>query len=367
MLLLAIALGALPAPGADVLLLVGTHDAGPGRGFSLAHFDTDTGALGAPLPGIQSAAPSYFVLSRDGRRVYACNSMPRGGVSAFGVDPATGRMELLNRVSSGGAEPCYISLDRTGRFALVANYDGGSLAVFALEPGGRIGRRTALVRHTGHSIDRRRQTRAHPHSIIVDPGNHFALAADLGEDRVYVYRFDQDAGGLSPNDPPFASVQLGFGPRHLAFHPNGKWVYVTAEMGGAVVAFNWDPVRGTLGQIQSISTLPPGYLGVHTTAEVLVHPSGRFLYVTNRGPDTLAAFSINPENGRLTPIENISSQGSMPRNAVFDPSGRWLVAANHDGNNAVVFRVDDRTGILTLAGPPVFMQHPFGMRFLGSK
>jgi 6-phosphogluconolactonase len=356
--------GAPPAPAADALLLIGTHASGPGRGFSAAHFDTDTGVLGAPMPVLDAVAPSYFALASDGRRLYACNSVERGAISAYAVEPATGAMKLLNRVSSGGAEPCYISLDRTGRYALVANYDGGSIAVFAIQPDGRVGRRTAFIRHTGHSVDRRRQARAHPHSIIVDPGNAFALSADLGEDRVYVYRFDAATGALAPNNPAFASFPLGFGPRHLKFHPNGKWVYATAEMGGAVVAFNWDPLRGTLAQIQSVSTLPAGFLGINTTADILVHPGGGFLYASNRGPDTLAAFSIDKDSGRLRRIQTVSTQGHMPRNLAFDPTGRWLIAANHDGNNLAVFRVDGSSGLLTLAGPPVPATFPFGIRFL---
>jgi len=361
---LALAAGAVSAPAAQELVLFGTHASGPGIGFRLAHFDSATGLLGPSALDVSADAPSYFVLSADGRRLYACNSVPRGAVSAYAVDPVSGAMRLLNRLPSGGSEPCYIPLDRTGRHALVANYDSGSVAVFSIAPDGRLGARTALVRHSGHSIDPVRQSRAHAHSIIVDPENRYALTADLGEDRIYVYRFDERTGRLSPNDPPYASVRLGSGPRHLRFHPNGKWLYATAEMGGAVLAFNWDGERGTLGEIQSIPAIPPGYRGVNTTAELLIHPNGRFLYVSNRGPDTVGVFSIEPRNGRLSPVQSVPSGGSMPRNLTFDPEGRWLVVANHDGNNASVFRIDDKTGLLSPAAPPRSIPFPFGIRFI---
>ena len=256
----------------------------------MAHFDADTGALGAPVPVVDAAAPSYFALSSDGRRLYACNSVERGGISAYAVDPATGAMRLLNRVSSGGAEPCYVSLDRTGRYALVVNYDSGSIAVFALRPDGRVGRRTAFIVHNGHSVDRRRQARAHPHSIIVDPGNAFALCADLGGTG------STSIGSTRPRRPcteqsGLRLVSPRLRPRHLIFHPNGQWVYATAEMGGAVVAFNWDPLRGTLAQHSNpFRRFPPVFLGINTTADILIHPNGGFLYASNRGPDTLAAF-----------------------------------------------------------------------------
>ena len=352
------------ASSADSLVLFGTHASGPGVGFTLTHFDTGTGALGAPRFDARAAAPSYFVLSSDGLHLYACNSVARGGLSAFAVDPGTGSIRLLNRQASGGEEPCYVSLDHAGRHALVANYDSGTLAVFGILPDGRLGPRTALVRHTGHSVDPIRQARAHPHSIITDPEDRFALSADLGEDRIYVYRFEERTGALAPNDPPYASVRLGFGPRHLRFHPNGKWVYATAEMGGSVIAFNWDADRGTLGEIQTISSVPAGFHGVNTTAEILIHPGGRYLYVSNRGPDTLTVFSIDQETGWLSRIQSVPSGGRMPRSLSFDPGGRWLVVANHDENNAAVFRVDNRTGLLTLAGPPTALPFPFGIQFL---
>jgi 6-phosphogluconolactonase len=354
----------VPAAAAETLVIIGTHAAGPGRGFSLAHFEPGNGALTAPRFDAEAVAPSFFVVAPDGRHLYACNSVRQGGLSSYAIDARTGRIRLLNRVASGGAEPCYVSLDQTGRYALVANYDSGSVAVFALERDGRVGARTAFALHTGRSADPLRQTRAHAHSIVVDPGNCFALAADLGSDRIYVYRFDAKTGALAPNDPPFASTPPGFGPRHLTFHPNGRWGYVTGEIGNAVIGFAWNPVRGILRQFQSLSTLPPGFHGPDTAAEIAVRPDGKFLYVSNRGSDTLAAFSIDPDTGRLAMIGSVSSQGRMPRNLAIDPTGQWIVVTNCDADNAAVFRIDPRTGRLALAGPPVSVPYPFGVRFL---
>jgi 6-phosphogluconolactonase len=354
----------LPAAAADTLVIIGTHSSGPGRGFSLAHFAAENGALTQPRFDGEAVAPSFFVVAADGRHLYACNSVRRGGLSAYAIDARSGRIDLLNRVDSGGAEPCYVSLDQTGRYALITNYDSGSVAVFALQPDGRVGARTAFEVHAGRGADPARQTRAHPHSIVVDPGNRFALAADLGADRIYIYRFNAKTGSLAPNDPPFAATPPGFGPRHLKFHPNGRWAYVTGEIENAVIGFHWDSNRGILSRFQSVSTLPPGFRGPNTAAEIVIHPTGKFLYVSNRGANTLAAFSIDPDTGRLAMIESVSSHGRMPRNMALDPAGRWLLATNYEGDNAAVFRIDARTGVLTLAGPPVSVRSPFGVRFL---
>jgi 6-phosphogluconolactonase len=362
LLLLAAAGSALAAR--DMYVYFGTHRAGPGRGFSLAHFDSDTGVLTTPKFLLEAVEPAFFVIHPDGQHLYSINSGAPGGVSAYAIDPPTGRLTLLNQVPSGGDDANYICLDRTGRFAFVANYSGGNLSAFALEPDGRIGVRTAFDQHTGHSVDPKRQTHPYVHSIIIDAANRFVLAADLGVDRLFVYRFDATTGALTPNDPPFATVAPGSGPRHVKFHPNGRWVYLINEMGCTITAFAWDSARGGLSAIETVTTLPAGFKGINHCAEVVVHPNGKFLYGSNRGHDSLAVFAIDPATGRLVLIEHTPSRGSKPRNFEFDPTGKWIVCTNHDSDNAVVFRVDEGTGRLTLVGEPVSVPFPFCARFL---
>lgn len=362
----ALLLGLVPlaAAAADDLVFFGTHIAGAGKGFSLAHFDPDTGALTVPQFDAEAVAPAYFVIHPDGRHLYTCNSGRPGGISAYAIDRATGKLTLINSRPAGGADTSYVSLDRTGRYALIANYEGGNIAVFALAPDGGIGERTAFVQHTGHSVNPERQKHAYAHSIITDPSNRFAVVCDLGLDQVFVYRFDAATGSLAPNDPAYVTVAPGSGPRHPLFHPNGRWVYVVTEIGSTVLAFDWDAGLGTLRQFQTVSALPAGFQGVSVSAEIAVHPNGRFLYVSNRGDDSIAIFAIDGASGRLTPLGRVSTEGKTPRNFAFDPSGRWIIATNHGSNNAVVFRVDGETGQLTPTGAPVPVPYPFCERFL---
>ena len=369
-LLLATAYAPPPAAAADLLVYFGTHSTGPGLGFSIAHFDTATGVLTTSKFDVEAAAPAFFVIHPDGRHLYTCNSIdtlhgqPGATVSAYAIEPKTGHLTLLNQQPAGGSDPSYVCLDYTGRHVFVANYQGGNISVLALKPDGSLGERTAFAQHTGSSVDPRRQTHAYAHSIIIDPTNRFALVADLGLDKLFVYRFDETNGSLQPNDPPFATVRPGSGPRHVKFHPNGRWVYLINEMGCTVTAFNWDSAHGALKEFQTVSTLPADFKGTNTCAEIVVHPNGRFLYGSNRGHDSLAVFAIDAETGRLAFIEHASTQGKSPRNFAFDPTGQWIIITNHGSDNAVVFRVDETTGRLTQASQPVSVPFPFCERFL---
>jgi 6-phosphogluconolactonase len=358
------AVATLRAAAADMFVYFGTHVSGSGKGFSIAHFDTDTGALTTPKFDLDAVAPAFFVIHPDGRHLYTCNSGRPGGVSAYAIEPKTGHLTLLNSQPAGGADTSYISLDKTGRYALAANYEGGNIAVFALKPDGSLGDRTAFVQHSGTSVNPQRQSHAFAHSIITDPSNRFALVADLGLDKVFVYRFNEKDGTLATNDPPFVAVKPGSGPRHVKFHPAGKHVYLINEMGSVVIAFNWDAARGALTEFQTVSTLPEDFKGASACAELEIHPNGKFLYGSNRGHDSLAVFSIEPETGKLKLIEHVSTQGKTPRNFAFDPTGKWIIVTNHGSNNAVVFRVDENTGRLTQTGPPVAVPYPFCERFL---
>ena len=350
--------------GADMFTYFGTQRTGTNAGFSLAHFDTDTGVLTKPEFLLAATAPAFFVIHPDGRHLYTCNAASSGGVSAYEIEPHTGALKFLNRVSSGGAGPCYVSLDQTARFALVANYAGGSIAVFAIQPDGSLGERTAFVQQTGSSVNPQRQTHSYAHSILVDPSNRFALVDDLGADKIFIYRFNAQAGSLAPNNPPFANIAPGSGPRHLAFHPNGKWIYVISEIASTVTAFNWNPENGALEEFQTVSALPENFKGANTSAEIAVHPNGKFLYASNRGDDSLAIFAIDPATGKLTLVEHISCGGKTPRFFTIDPSGKWLLCSNHGSDNTVVFRVDEKTGKLTQTGQPVSVPYPFCERFL---
>jgi 6-phosphogluconolactonase len=356
------ALAAWPAAAADVTVYFGTHTAGPGKGFSASHFDTVTGALSKPEFLLETPAPAYYIIAPGGRRLYSCNST--GFVSAYSIDPATAQLKLINQKPSGGGDPSYISLDRTGRYVFVANYEGGNIAVWALAPDGSLGERTAFVQHTGSSVNPQRQTHAYAHSIRVDPTNRFVLVADLGLDKLFVYKFNVKDGSLAPNDPPFAKSAPGSGARHVEFHPNGRWVYLITEMADTIMLFDWDSKRGALTEVQTVSTLPKDFQGVSTCAEVRVHPSGKFVYASNRGRDSIAVFSVDSKTGKLTFIEDVPSGGKMPRNFDMDPTAHWLLVANYESNNAMVFRIDQQTGKLTQTGQPVTLPTPYCPRFL---
>jgi 6-phosphogluconolactonase len=360
----------IPARGDEALVLFGSHRSGTGIGFSLARFNTATGMLTRPEFIAEAEAPSFFVVHPDGEYIYACNSIdtwqgrPEGSISAYAVDAKSGRLTLLNRKPSGGAEPCYISLDRTGRYVLEANYNGGNVSVFSIGPDGALGERTGFDQETGSSVNPDRQKRSYAHCIVVDPGNRFALACNLGADKVFIYRFSAKDGSLTRNDPPSVSLKPGSGPRHITFHPNGKFAFVINELACTITAFGWNSAKGTLTELQTISTLPEDFKGFNTCAEIQVHPNGKFLYGTNRGQNTLAVFAIDPGSGRLTFVERVPTRGKMPRNFTFDPAGKWILLSNHDSDNAVVFRVNDQNGRLTQAGEPTEVPNPFCLRFL---
>jgi 6-phosphogluconolactonase len=257
-----------------------------------------------------------------------------------------------------------VSVDHAGRNVLVANYGGGSVSVLPIGDDGRLGEATAFIQHEGSSVDPRRQTAPHAHSINVDPDNRFAFVADLGLDRVMIYRFDSQQGTLAANDPPWASVAPGAGPRHFAFQPGGRFAYVINELQSTVTAFAYDAARGALQEIQTLPTLPDDFSGSNTTAEIQVHPSGRFLYGSNRGHDSIAVYAIDADSGRLRFVEHESTQGDLPRNFGIDPSGRFLLAANQGSDSVVVFRIDGATGALTPTGQSIEVASPVCVRMV---
>ena len=289
-----------------------------------------------------------------------------GSVSAFSIDAKSGTLTLLNQESSVGTGPAHLIVDTTGRNVLVANYGGGSVAALPIGTDGKLKPSTAFVQHTGSSVNPQRQNRPHAHSINVDPGNRFAYVADLGLDKVLIYRFDAATGTLVANDPPFAQVKPGAGPRHFAFHPKGRFAYVINEIDLTVTAFASDAAKGALTEVQTVSSLPPGesVQTGYSTAEVQVHPSGRFLYGSNRGHNSLSVFAIDEKTGRLTYVENVPTQGSTPRGFGIDPTGAFLLAGNQRSDSVVVFRIDQKTGRLTPTGQTLTIGSPVCVKFV---
>jgi 6-phosphogluconolactonase len=320
----------------------------------------------------ESSNPSFLAIHPSGRFLYTVNEISKfngkssGAVSAFAVDQQTGKLTFLNQEPSEGPGPCYLIVDKKGEHVLVANYDGGSVAVLPISPDGKVGAATGFVQHHGSSVNPDRQKEPHAHSINLDADNKFAIVADLGLDDVIVYKFDSVKGRLAPNDPPFAQVKPGSGPRHFAFDPKGRYGYVISEMLCTVTTFKYDGKVGDLDPVQVVSTLPPGEAvkPAYSTAEVRVHPSGKFLYGSNRGHNSIVAYKVDPTSGELTYLENESTQGKTPRNFAISPSGKWLLAENQDSDSIVVFKIDNETGKLEPAGQTVTVGAPVCIKFL---
>ena len=371
---LALALGAIrlaarqtPAPGR--LIFVGTYTGEASKGIYAFRFDDTSGALTPLGLAVETASPSFLALSPNGRVLFAVNEVSSfegaktGSVSSFAIDPAKGRLTPINVQPSGGAAPCHLQCDRTGRFLAVANYSGGNFAVFPVAADGRLGPAAGVVGGTGSGPNKARQEGPHGHEVVFAPDNRFLLAADLGLDRVFVYRFDSSNGRLTPNEPPSASLAPGSGPRHLAFDPNGRFVYVISEMASTLSAFSWDGTKGVLSSLGTVSTLPDDFHGNSSTAEVAVHPNGRFVYGSNRGHDSIAVFGVGGD-GRLTLVEHEPTRGRTPRNFSIDPTGRWLIAANQNSGTLAVFSIDQKTGALTPVGPLATVGSPVCVLFM---
>jgi len=346
----------------STLLYIATQNP-DGMGITLAEFDSATGALSTPKMVIATRDPAHFTLSNDGKHLYMCNTGTPGGVSAFAVDRKTGALRLLNYKESKGRGPSYVSVDGSGKYVLDANYGGGFIEVYSLAKDGSLDQQTAFVQHIGSSVNPR-QSKPYAHWFRTDSSNKFGLVADLGMDQVVIYKFDAKTGKLSPNDPPFTKVTGGMGPRHLAFHPNGKWVYGIAELANEVMAFSWDGGNGTLTQFQSVKTLADGFKDPSTAAEIAVRADGKFLYASNRGEDSIVVYAIDASTGELTLKQRTPSLGKVPRYFTFDPTNKWFIVSNQEGGNLVVFSVDAKTGELAPKGDPVLLPKPMAVVFL---
>jgi 6-phosphogluconolactonase len=362
-----------PKPKGQELVFVGTYtNKTVSKGIYALRFDDRNGKLSALTVAAESIDPSFVAVDPSGKYLYAVNEVgdfggaKSGAVSAYSIDRGTGKLTLLNQLASGGADPCYVSFDKTGKYLLVANYTGGNVSVFPIESNGKLGTASAFEQHQGHGMLKDRQEGPHAHWFATSPDNRYALSVDLGLDEVLVDKFDETSGKITPNEPPFASVESGAGPRHLVFSPNVKFAYVTNEIGSTVTAFAYDAAAGTLEAKQTIGTLPGDYNGPNDTAEIAMHPSGKFLYVSNRGRDSIAIFGIASKTGILTFVGDFLTRGKTPRNFVIDPSGHYLLAANQETNDIEVFRIDSNTGELAFTGERVEVPAPVDIAFGGS-
>lgn len=352
------------------LAYVGTYTVRGSQGIYAYRYDASTGGLEPLGLAAESDNPSFLAIAPNHHFLYAVNEgkfqgkSDTGGVSAFSIDPQTGKLTFLDEVASRGADPCHLSLDRNGKFVLVANYTGGSVASFPVAADGKLGEASSFIQHEGSGPNKERQEKAHAHWIDLSPDGRYALNADLGLDQVVVYRFDAAKGSLTSNAPPFAKLAPAAGPRHVAFHPNGKFVYVISELNSTVTTFSYAARTGTLRELQVVPTLPKDFKGENSPAEMVVHPSGKFLYGSNRGHDSIVVYRIDPKKGTLTFIEHVSTKGKAPRNFAMDPAGKFLLAANQESDNIVVFAIDQTTGRLTPTGTEIKVPAPVCIVFL---
>jgi 6-phosphogluconolactonase len=353
----------------EYIVYVGTYTDGSSEGIYGYRFQPETGTV-TPIGLVaDSVNPSFLAIHPNRRFLYAANEVSsydgnNGYVSAFRIDPETGRLTLMNRVSSEGTHPCHIAVDKTGKWLLAANYTSGSISVLPIKDDGSLGEASQTVRHSGSGINKMRQEGPHAHSVNLSPDNRFLLVTDLGIDKVVIYRFDAVKGTLEANDPPFFKLHPGAGPRHLSFHPDGRRVYLINELDSSLTALSFDPAKGSLQEIGTVSTLPDSFTGFSTTAEVEVHPDGRYVYGSNRGHDSVTVFRIEESQGTAETISFISTEGKNPRHFAIDPTGGYLFAANQDSDSIVLFRIDRKSGGLTETGTVLQTSKPVCVVFL---
>ena len=353
----------------ELLVYVGTYTTGKSEGIYLYRLNLSSGELKHVATTRGVVNPSFLALAPNRRHLYAVNEVEEfagrksGAVSAFAVDQRTGELRLLNQKPSLGADPCYVDVDAGGRFVLIANYTGGNVAVFPVERDGSLGEPTNMKQYQGSSMNRERQEGPHAHCIVLDPTNRFAYSCDLGTDKIMIFRFDKGGGKLLPGEPPWVQVKPGAGPRHLAFHPEGKYAFVLNELHSTVTAFTRDPEKGSLREVQTLTTLPKNFTGTNSTADIHVSADGRFLYCSNRGHDSIAIFTIDARNGALSSVGHEFTRGKTPRNFAIDPAGEFLLVANQKSDNIVVFRLDQKTGLLRSTGQVAQVPSPVCLKF----
>jgi len=348
---------------------VGTYTSGRSKGIYLCSLNLTSGELKYVAATEQVKDPSYLAIAPNRRRLYSVNEVEDfgakkgGALSAFDIDQQTGSLRLLNQQPSLGGAPCYVVVDRTSRFVLVANYSGGNVAVLPVRSDGSLGEATDLKQDAGSSVNAERQEGPHAHCIVLDPTNRFAYLCDLGTDKIMIFKFDARRGRLIPATIPWVQLKPGDGPRHLTFHPRAAYAYVINELHATVTAFAFDRVHGGLKEVQTVATLPSDFSGANTSADIHVSGNGRFLYCSNRGHDSIAAFRIDQRNGKLTFIAHQSTGGKTPRNFAIDPTGAFLLVANQKSDNIVSFRLDPETGRLSATGQVAEVPSPVCLKF----
>ncbi len=374
LLFLAVALVFLwlaPAAASEQLVYFGTYTGPKSKGIYVSRFDPATGRLTAPELAAETTNPSFLAIHPGERFVYAVGEVDdgkgkgNGTVSAFAIEPKTGKLTLLNQQSSGGGGPCHLAVDAKGKCVLTANYGSGSVAVLAIRPDGSLGVPATTIQHSGSGANPERQAGPHAHFISPSPDDRFALACDLGLDKVIAYQLDAKIPKLTPAMPEFAKVAPGAGPRHLTFSPDGKFVYVINEMISSITAFRYEAKTAAMTEVQTISTLPKDSAATSYCAEIVMHPTGKFLYGSNRGHDSIAVFAVNQKSGKLTSLEYPSTQGRTPRHFAIDPTGCWLLAENQGSDTVVVFSIDSVTGHLKPTGQTVAVGSPVCAVFVG--
>ena len=358
-------------PDKDYLFLyIGTNTPATGDGIYVYRFEASTGSMErlSSIAGVEN--PAFLAVDPRGRYLFSVSEVgdesghQEGAVHAFSIDQASGELVHINHRSSRGTLPCHLSVDHTGQYLLVANYGSGSVAMLPIQGDGSLGEAVSFAQHEGSGTDPERQEGPHAHSITVDPANRYAFAADLGLDKVLAYRLDLDQGKLVPNDLPWVMTASGAGPRHFDFHPDRRYAYVINELGSTMTAYKYDEPRGALTEIQSLSTLPEDFVGTNYCADVHVHPSGRFVYGSSRGHDSIAVFGIDEATGMLTYLDCEPTQGNTPRNFAIDPSGSYLLAANQDSDTVVTFRIAQDTGKLEPTGRVAQVPAPVCLKFM---
>lgn len=326
---------------------------GKGKGIYCYELDTDSGAMRLICENTGIVNPSYLTLSNDGSRLYAVNELKEfggqasGAVSSFSVDPRTNQLTFLNQRATGGTDPCHVVLNNAGTHAFVSNFMSGSVCVYPIAEDGSLKERSQFIQHEGSSVNPKRQTGPHAHSLIFDASNHFAFVPDLGMDKVMIYRTDFNQGILVAGESPYFATQPGSGPRHCVFSLDGRYAYLINELASSISALSYDNHAGSFTPLQTISTVMVETREENTCADVQIHPSGKFLYGSNRGHNSIVIYAVDPASGLLSYVDTQPCGGEIPRNFAIDPTGTWLLAANQDTDNIAVFRIDSANGILT--------------------
>jgi 6-phosphogluconolactonase len=351
------------------------------KGIYVARFNSTTGELSEPQLAAEIVNPSFLVIHPNHKFLYAVIEDPyslgppldhASYVSAFAIDPKTGKLRLLNTLPSGGTSTCFISMDKTGNFIMMAHFGNGMISLIRVKPDGSLGEQTTSMQHLGHSVDPAIQNMPHPHSILPSPDNRFVVVSDLGQDKIFTYKLDAKTGLLSPAEPPFATVQPGGGPRHFTFDPAGKFGYQLGEMSGALDVFSWDAAAGKLNPVQRLSTVTKGWNGDNHSAEIEISADGKFLYESNRrrnpaglpGPDTIGVFAIAPGKGTLTQVQELVTPGIMPRTFAIAPGGKFVLIGHEITNTVVVYKRDANTGKLDPTGKSVKIDTPVCLKFV---